>query len=379
MKRTIAIFAILAVIITIPLPVSAVSKPSAPKLKTAKNTSEGVLLKWSAVKSADKYFVYRKTANTAYSKIASVAKTSYTHKSAVSGKKYTYKIFAVSSAGKSKQSNIKSVIRVGTPALKLSNTASAIKIKWSAIKKADRYVVLYKKSLAKKFSVLCRSKGTSFAYDNMAAGVKYDFKVKAVIGKLSGAYSEAKTQMFLERPIISAEEPLNMKGIEVRWNTVKNANGYLIYRSLKSKNSYKRIKKITDRSATVYTDSDLVSINSYKYYIVAYNGSFKSAKSNVAGDIYGYLENHSTPLALTIKKGEVYKDIYNKINSYGATSLISWKSLNSKTASVDSKGIITGVKKGSATLKATIDPSLFAAMGKTVQEPKTITIEVTVK
>lgn len=379
MKRFISVFAVFAVLFTLVAPVSAVSKPSAPKLKSVKNTANGVLLRWTPVKNAAKYYVYRKTPTVKYKKIATVKASSFTHRSAVSGNKYTYKIYAVNSKGQSKPSNQKTIKRVGTPVIKTANTASAIKISWSKTKKATSYVLLYKKSSAKKFSVLYRGKNTSYIYDNLALGTKYDFKVRAVIGKLRGAYSPVRSQFFLARPSISAREPESMKGIDLDWSPVKNAKGYIIYRALKSENSYKRIKKIT-KASTHYLDTDVKSINTYKYYIVAYKDGFKSAKSNVTTEIYGYFESLSKPLTLTIKKGEVYKDIYNKLSYYGATPLITWKSKNPGIARVTAQGIITGVKKGKATLKATIDAELFPMFGHDeITEAKTITITVTVK
>ena len=379
MKKTIAFLAALAIIFTLALPASALSKPSSPKLTSVKNTSSGILLKWKTVKNAEKYLVYRKTSNVRYSKIASVKTTSFTHKGAVSGKKYAYKIFAVNSKGKSAASREKTITRVGTPSLKTTNTAYAIKVSWSKVSRATSYVLLCKKTSAKKYTVLYRGGKLSYSNDNIESGAEYNFKVKAVIGKLRGAYSAVKSQMFLERTSLSAEEYIDMKGITLEWTPVTNAKGYIIYRSLKSENSYKRIFK-TKTASTQYVDSDVVGINSYKYYVIAYNGSYKSAASNIDGDVYGYLTSFDTPLLLTIKKGEVYKDIYNKLKYYGATTLVTWSSQNDSTVKVSVDGIITGVKKGSATLKAVIDPTLFAAFGKSdIKDSKTVTIIVTVK
>ena len=380
MKRIISIISILVLMITIAVPVSAVSKPKAVHLKKPANTSAGIQLKWSASKNADKYCIYRKTPKVKYKKIATVKTTSYIHKSAVSGNKYTYKIYAVNSKGKSKPSNQKSITRVGTPNAKVTNTASAIKVSWKKVKKANSYTVLYKKTSEKKYKVLYRGKKCSCCFYNVQLGYTYNFKVRAKIKKLLGAYCTAKTGFYLYRPSISAEEREDMKGIYLDWSPVSYAKGYIIYRSPKYSNSYKRIKKF-DTNTTLYLDTDVTSINSYKYYVVAYaDGGYKSAKSNVASEIYGYIENLSTPLTLTIKKGQVYKDIYNKINEYMAVPLITWKSLNTDVAKVTTEGVITGVKKGTATLKATIDPELFPMFGHNeIKTAKTVTIIVTVK
>ena len=69
MKRIVSVFAVLALMITLAVPASAVSKPAAPKLKSVSNTSRGITIKWSAVKNAEKYLVFRKAPTVKYKKI----------------------------------------------------------------------------------------------------------------------------------------------------------------------------------------------------------------------------------------------------------------------------------------------------------------------
>ncbi len=246
------------------------------------------------------------------------------------------------------------------PKLKLSNTSKGIKASWSKVKKATKYVLKYKKSSAKKYKTAYSGKKVKFTDDNLSPGASYTFKVKAVAKKKSSAYSKAVKIVYLEKPQLSAEEQINMKGITLTWRKVKGAKGYRIYRSLKSQNSYKKIATIKSGSTKKYLDTTVkdkktpTQINTYKYYIKAYNGNYSSAKSNEASEIYGYYADENTPLYLTIKKGEVYKDIYNKLSSYYATGLVTWKSSKKSVAKVSPVGVITGVKKGTATLTASV-------------------------
>ena len=246
------------------------------------------------------------------------------------------------------------------PKLTLSNTSKGIKASWSKVKKATKYVLKYKKSSAKKYKTAYSGKKVKFTDDNLSPGVTYTFKVKAVAKKKSSAYSKAVKIIYLEKPQLSAEEQINMEGITLTWRKVKGAKGYRIYRSLKSQNSYKKIATIKNGSTKKYLDTTVkdkkipTQINTYKYYIKAYNGKYSSAKSNEASEIYGYYADENTPLYLTIKKGEVYKDIYNKLSSYYATGLVTWKSSKKSVAKVSSVGVITGVKKGTATLTASV-------------------------
>lgn len=356
-KLTVVFLAVIvAVSSLLSLSAEALSKPAAPKLTAVENGANGVKISWSSRKKVEGYNIYRKTGKKAFKKIATVnsATVSFTDKKAKSNKKYTYAVKAYNGKGMSAYSKGKSILRVGTPKVTLINDKAAIKISWKKISGATKYKVLWKKNSKKTYKTLYVGKKTSVLADNINSGAKYDFKVKAVIKKTSGAYCSAKSKMFLEQPTLHAEEYTDMLGITLEWDEVKSAEGYYIYRSIKNENSFKKIKTIksTNSKRITYVDNTCESIRSYKYYVVAYNGSDKSAKSNIDSDVYGYFENDDVPLYLTISKGEVYKDIHQKLKEYGAETFFVWSSSDSKVVKVSSDSIITGVSKGTATLTA---------------------------
>lgn len=256
------------------------------------------------------------------------------------------------------------VSKPSKPKITVKNSAKGVKISWKKIKGATKYVVKYKKSTAKKFKTAYSGKKLSYTDDNLSPGTKYTFKVKAMKNKVSGSYSKKASILYLDQPTLHAEELLDMKGITLTWSKVKGAKGYRIYRSLKSKNSYTKIATIANASTKYYLDTTVkdtktpTQINSYKYYIKAYNGSYTSAKSDIKSEIYGYVDtaelknNLTTTLYLTIKKGETYKDIYQKLADNYVSYLFTWKSSDKKIAKVSDVGVITGVTKGTATLTA---------------------------
>lgn len=262
--------------------------------------------------------------------------------------------------------------KVAAPkSLTVTNSAKGVKVSWKKVKGATKYLVKYKLSTAKSYKNAYKGTKTSFTDDNLSPGKIYNFKVRAYKNKKWSAYTKAKSIMFLDRPELNAEELLDMDGITLEWYKVKGAKLYKIYRSLKSKNSFKKIAEVK-QGTYIYKDRDISTeyIESYKYYVVAYNGSYKSAKSNVDHDVYGYYES-GKPLKLTIKKGDKYTDISEKIASYSFLAPeISWKTSNKSIVKVSSKGVITGVKKGTATVTAS---------GEYDKKKHTIKVEVTVK
>lgn len=86
--------------------------PKKPSLKSAVITTSGVKLTWKKAGNAKGYYVYRKTGNGKYSKIAtlkSAGKVTYTDKKAKNGKTYTYAVKSYNGKKTSANSNTKKI------------------------------------------------------------------------------------------------------------------------------------------------------------------------------------------------------------------------------------------------------------------------------
>ncbi len=86
--------------------------PKKPSLKSAAITTSGVKLTWKKAGNAKGYYVYRKTGNGKYSKIAtlkSAGKVTYTDKKAKNGKTYTYVVKSYNGKKTSTNSNTKKI------------------------------------------------------------------------------------------------------------------------------------------------------------------------------------------------------------------------------------------------------------------------------
>ena len=106
-----------------------------PVLKAASNTTAGINVSWNKVDGAQKYYVYRKTSGTSWSRIAEVTSISYVDKTAKSGSTYTYTVRAVNkgvAGGYDK--NGKSIKRLAdTKVTSVTNVTSGITVKWSRV------------------------------------------------------------------------------------------------------------------------------------------------------------------------------------------------------------------------------------------------------
>ncbi len=178
---------------------------------------------------------------------------------------------------------------VSAPNIKLSNTKSGVKITWKKPKGVKRYVLLRKVQKAKKFKVLKNLSSTKKAYTDKktAAGKKYTYALKSVNGGAS-ATSASKSIVRLKAPaklrFVKAKSGSGDNGLQweepgyLKWNKVKGAKSYRIYRCEYDGKKWGAYKKYT----TTYDTEDYYSIRSGKYTkfrVTAVNGKSESAPS----------------------------------------------------------------------------------------------------
>ncbi len=166
------------------------------------------------------------------------------------------------------------IVKLATPTVTASNTSKGVSVKWSKVSGADGYYVYRKKSTDKSFTKIATVEGGStLSYtDTKASGnTKYVYTVKAYKGSTSGAYNKTgKTILFLCAP---ATKSANKNGyINVSWNKISGAKGYVIYKKTGS-GSYKKLATIKSGSTVSYKDKSVKSGTKYTYYVKAYNGS----------------------------------------------------------------------------------------------------------
>ncbi|MDE5967289.1 MAG: Ig-like domain-containing protein [Lachnospiraceae bacterium] len=153
---------------------------------------------------------------------------------------------------------------------------------------------------------------------------------------------------------------LKKNSVTIKWDKVKDADGYILYGNKCGKNnSYKRIKTFTKNSTVKYTQKKLKKGTYYKYLVVAYkkiNGvkvtiaAAKTVHATTKGGKYGVAKSvkvnkTSKTLAVSktfkIKASEVKLD--KKISQHRK---IKYESDNKKIATVSSKGVVKAKKKG---------------------------------
>lgn len=169
--------------------------------------------------------------------------------------------------------------------------------------------------------------------------------------------------------MVKAASASKGKAVKLTWNKVDKATKYVVYGQNNSTKKYKKLATVnkSKRSYTVKKiDGTNLSKNKvYKFYVVAYNKNKKIVKSNeikfITNNTFGKYANANSikvnkkELTLEVGKTEklkvttkIYKDKKHLPKKYGAATR--YVSDNSKVAKVSSKGVITAVAAGSATI-----------------------------
>lgn len=249
-----------------------------PVLKAASNTTAGINVSWNKVDGAQKYYVYRKTSGTSWSRIAEVTSISYVDKTAKSGSTYTYTVRAVNKgvAG-DYDKNGKSIKRLAdTKVTSVTNVTSGITVKWSRVTGAAGYYV-YRKTSTGSWSRIAELKGTStlgYTDTKASAGVTYIYTVRPYSGNVKGDWNSSGTLKRLADPTVTSISNATA-GISINWNKSSGASGYIVYRKGTS-GSWTRIADVKSGSATSYTDNTASSGSTYSYTVRAYSGKTMS-------------------------------------------------------------------------------------------------------
>ena len=251
---------------------------------TISNSKQAMNVKWSGVTGALNYRVYRaeyvsgkwtswKCINKA------VNATTFTDSSVISGMNYKYTVRAVNGKSLSSFTGSDNLLYIAEPIVKIANASDGINVSWSKSGGATGYIVYRKQYNAKtkKWSSwknigTKKAEETSWADKSVKAGVKYKYTVRAVNFKTKSSYTSTQGLVRLLIPTVKTENTTN--GVNVTWNKITGAKGYIIYRAENVNGKWtgwKRICKLGNVNS--YIDSTATSGTTYKYTVKAYNGA----------------------------------------------------------------------------------------------------------
>ena len=252
-----------------------------PVISSLQNVFGGVTVKWSKNSAIDSYRIYRKTKNTGWKRIGTSDSGSFTDTTAASGINYTYTLRALDAENNfvSYCNGGKSVTYVKAPTInKIENTVTGSKISWGKCSGASKYRVYYLKN--KSWKALGNTSATSFTHNKLKSETKYTYTVRCLDSKgnfVSGYDKNGTSNIFLNPPKISSLANIN-GGVEIKWNTLKYADGYRVYRKTKN-TGWTRIGNTEDNT---FKDTNVKSGTAYTYTVrcVDEDGNFASYFDN---------------------------------------------------------------------------------------------------
>ena len=305
-----------------------------PVISSLQNVFGGVTVKWSKNSAIDSYRIYRKTKNTGWKRIGTSDSGSFTDTTAESGISYTYTLRALDAENNfvSYCNGGKSVTYVKAPTInKIENTVTGSKISWGKCSGASKYRVYYLKN--RSWKALGNTTATSFTHNKLKSETKYTYTVRCLDSKgnfVSGYDKNGTSNIFLNPPKISSLANIN-GGVEIKWNTLKYADGYRVYRKTKN-TGWTRIGNTEDNT---FKDTNVKSGTAYTYTVrcVDEDGNFASYFNNgksvtfVKTPTINKIENTATGSKISWGKcsgASKYRVYYLKNRS--------WKALGNTTA-----------------------------------------------
>ena len=317
---------------TVPSPI----KPEKVVFKLT-STKNGVVIKWSDVLSGfdseycvDKtYTVYRKTSGSSWKFLGNSRTLEYTDKTAAYYETYYYTVRAhyfykpteekIISSYNSAGTAIKTkyVVTPGAPTAEVYNR-KYIKISWSKAPGATKYVLYRASTDDGKYAKIYTGTSRSYSDKNTNPGATYYYKLKVYSGsKASNASTFSECIFYVGVPIIS-EITTTESSIRLQWKKIEGADGYVVYRKVKSTDSWKRIKTIKSGGTTSYTNTGIKG--KYMYAMKAYHT--ENGKNH-----YSLLSSiHTTYTVGKVKTVKIYADKDNFINT------IKWSKASGATA-----------------------------------------------
>ena len=256
-----------------------IQKPSTPSGLSVSNTIASLTLKWNAVKGATGYEIYRAGTDGKYSKITTVTSTSYVDTSVKNNAQYSYKIKAYNTACTSAFSTAASLkkTQISVSNLKADANGSKVQLSWTGgVTGAEGYVIYRRTEGSESYTEIGRTAGNTYS-DTISAGIKYYYTVAVYSGSRTEDKCPEVGVMYLATPSgLSVSNTI--ASLTLKWNAVKGATGYEIYRA----GTDGKYSKITTVTSTSYVDTSVKNNAQYSYKIKAYNTACTSAFSTAA-------------------------------------------------------------------------------------------------
>ncbi len=335
----------------------------APTSVKAENGEKSIKVSWKKVKGAKKYKVFR-----GKKAIKTTNSTSIKDFSVKSGKAYTYKVKAYKGKKASKASKAVKITRMNYTLIKnVNNGEGVVTLNWTKRTGANQYK-LYRKTSG-SYALVKKTTATSYTDKNVVSGTKYTYKIVCYNTKTKTKSQDctAKTITYLDKVTgVFAQEATDTKSVAVKWNAVKGAASYTIYRIKAGEAGF---TKLAATSSTSYTDTKMaVNPTAYMYKVVATKNDSASVESDQRlapylpktdkVNVYYHDGRKSATVVLNLKKGEEYAEGKALVEFASVQGLYNVEVVEGADVVKVADDVITAVNTGKALIKVTVSDTL---------------------
>ncbi len=282
------------------------TKMATPSLVSASVAgNKTISVKWEAEKWVSGYRIYRANSSggkyTLVKDIANSKTTSYKDSGLKANGTYKYKVRAyVLVNGSKKYSSYSNVImgktKLTTPSVSeiSASSATSAKLGWNKVVSATGYQIYRATSYNGKYKkVKTITKNATIQYTNKSLNPNqtYFYKVRAYskVGKTT-TYSKfsAVTSITpgMDAPEITTVSSISTTSAKLKWDQVKGAQGYRLYRADKPGGTYQLIKTLSGEKKNTYTNTGLKKGKTYYYKVRSYVKVGNSYKYSAYSDVW---------------------------------------------------------------------------------------------
>ena len=348
-------------------------------LKAVGTGKKKVTLTWDATDGAEGYIIYvKRPGETIFSYLTMTTKgTTYTDNNAHDNDYNFYRVYPyVVYAGDRvlgtcpEYAYAKGVTSAVTGITAKGAGKGVVQISWEPSPGAEGYLVYGKRGKDGVYGYITMTTGATTVNDTKAPDDIYSFywvfpyhwddKGNRAIGPVPAKYAYAKGVIGpVTKPGLKAEGIPG--GVKISWNPVTGAEGYIIYAKRPGETAFSYVSMTTKN---YYYSDYTASLNDYTFYRVFPFHTNQSGKRVIgeSGDyVYGKAKGTvgnnipatavSLPAEVVVSPGTTMQ-LNATLSPINSNSEITWKSWDETIVKVNSKGVITGVKSGSAYVTA---------------------------
>ena len=304
-----------------------------PEFSSIRFDESGVHLTWDpawkkhGVWNGENYRIYRKTANTGWTRLEQTAEDHYNDTTVEIGVTYYYTLRLIDNESPRFLSDYHSSKAISFDLYpfvnSIKNTGRGAQLSWYRYNGAKAYRVYYRASNG--WNRLATVSGTSYTDTSVRNETDRVYTIRALDADenfISDFHHDGWSNTYYTPPVIQTLSNTT-QGVKMTWNRAKGAQSYCVYR--KTNNGWLRLAKTT---ASEYTDTTAESGNTYTYTLrmITSNGDdFMSDHTGgksifyVAAPAITAVENLSDSVKITwnpVKGANFYRIYYKSANGW---------------------------------------------------------------